>query len=358
MIPRQKPENAPLSLALGELFDTIWNDDALAALVDADEAAVARASSAAPPRAMWESALLGPARDMLTRPGKRFRSELVALAGRLAGGRDVPAALPLLLEIIHAGSLIVDDIEDDSSARRGAACLHRLHGMPVALNAGNWMYFWPFQLVGELGLADSVVAELRNVMSRAMFHCHFGQALDVSSHVGSLPQRWVPSVVASATSLKTGRLTELAATMGAVAVGAPADRVATLGRFGRRLGIGLQMLDDLHNLTVADDAKRHEDLRLGRPTWPWAWAAQDLDEVRFAALQADARVLTAHVRAGVPTDARTLAEQLAAATALRGRRSARVLLDRALADLRAAFPGAPELDVVAEELRRLEAAYA
>jgi geranylgeranyl pyrophosphate synthase len=356
VIPRQKSQGA--HLALGELFDARWNDDALAALVDGDDAVAARAFGAAPPRAVWESALLGPARDMLTRPGKRFRSELVTVAGRLAGGRDVPAGLPLVLEIIHAGSLIVDDIEDDSSARRGAACLHRLHGVPVALNAGNWLYFWPFQLVGELGLADDVVARLRDAMSRAMFHCHFGQALDVSAHVGTLPQRWVPSVVAAATSLKTGRLTELAATMGAIAAGATHDRVDKLARFGRRLGVALQMFDDVHNLAIAEDGKRHEDLRLGRPTWPWAWAAQDLDEVSFAALQADARVVTAQVRAGAPVDAGPLAQQLAGATAMRGRRAARVLLDRALADLRASFPGAPETDVVADELRRLEAAYA
>jgi geranylgeranyl pyrophosphate synthase len=296
-------------------------------------------------------------RDLLGRPSKQFRANLVRLSARLAGGADVPPALPALLELIHAGSLVVDDIQDDSSQRRGAACLHRLFGLPLALNTGNWLYFWPLALLDELGLAPALAAELRGRMCRAMLRCHYGQSLDLAVPVGHLPRNAVVSVVATSTRLKTGALTSLCAEVGALAGGAPPDRVEPLRRFGRRLGVGLQMLDDLGNLAGVDQDRRHEDLRLGRPTWPWAWAADDLDEQSFAALQAQARVVHARALAGLPVHSGDLAHRLRAATWHRGRRAAGVLLRRALADLEATFGASADLTAVAAEITRVEQAY-
>jgi geranylgeranyl pyrophosphate synthase len=349
---------------LADLLDRVWSDDALAALTSSDD----HAGGLRVPRAVWESALLGPARDMLNRPGKRFREVLVALSWKLAGGRGaVPAALPLCVEIVHAGSLIIDDVEDDSSQRRGAACLHRLHGAPLAINVGSWFYFWAFDILGAPELGAAVAAELRAALSRTMLRGHFGQALDLSVQIGRVPQPWIPSVVAAATDLKTGALMELAARLGAVAAHAPPARVGTLARFGRRLGVGLQMLDDINNMAprpagagaveVGTDSKRHEDLRLGRPTWPWAWAAEALDEQPFAALQADSCLVRAQALAGRRPRTEELASALRAAFGVRGRRAARVHLERAMNDLEAALGPVAELRLVVEEIERLEAAY-
>src|SRR3569623_1456336 len=128
-----------------------------------------------------------------------------------------------------------------------------------------------------------------------MYGCHLGQSLDLSVGVGALPRAAVYHTVATTTALKTGALMELTARLGALAAGAVPTRVEALARFGRRLGIGLQMLDDFGNLNTphADDGngKALEDLRNGRPTWPWALAAEELDEPEFARLQASARAL-------------------------------------------------------------------
>jgi geranylgeranyl pyrophosphate synthase len=357
--------------ALADLLDQAWTDDALAALTGGDE----RLAAGPVPRAAWEAALLAPARDMLSRPGKRFREVLVALAWRLAGGRGpVPAGLPQCVELVHAGSLIVDDVEDDSSQRRGAACLHRLHGVPLAINVGSWLYFWAFDRLGALGLDDTVAAEMRAALSLTLLRGHFGQSLDLSLQVGRAPQDWIPPVVAAATDLKTGALMELAARLGALAARAPVDRVATIARFGRRLGVGLQMLDDLGNLAPRADSasseaghgsapaagaedKRHEDLRLGRPTWPWAWAAEALDPPAFAALQTAARLVRAQALSGNRPRTEPLAAELRAALGVRGRRAARVHLERAMLDLEHDLGPVSELRLVTEEIERLEAAY-
>jgi geranylgeranyl pyrophosphate synthase len=357
---RPAPEAPPTTLV--DLLDQTFTDDALCAL-----------ARAGVPRGAWESALLGPARDLLDRPGKRFRQNLVALCWKLAGGRgDVPSRLPLALEIIHTGSLIIDDVQDDSSRRRGGACLHRLHGVPIAINVGNWLYFWGLELAGELGLPAAVEAELRRTMNRAMFRCHFGQALDLDLPIGRTPQRSIPGIVAAATDLKTGSLMELCARAAAIAARAPGPIAMALAAFGRRLGVGLQMLDDLGNLNLASRAERaaeegrdpsraddkpHEDLRLGRPTWPWAWTAETMDEIPFAALQADACVVHAQALAGARPQTEPLAAALQAALGMRGRRVARVHLERAIGDLERVLGPAPELALVTSEIDRLEAAY-
>ncbi len=342
------------------------------------------------PAHLWERALLGPAREFLRRPGKRFRARLVESCWALAGGEEgaMPAALPLVVEILHAGSLIVDDIEDGSRARRGGPALHHLYGLPVALNAGNWMYFWPLLLLDRLDLPAPRVASLQRRARQALARCHQGQALDLALRVVSLEQPEVPHVVTTTTRLKTGALTELAAVLGAEAVGAPAHKVEAMARFGRELGEGLQMLDDLGGLTSA--ARRHkgyEDLCQARPTWPWAWAASTSSAAAFTELRARAQALyerASRSPVAVPAEAsaeRGGAEVARAARApsgyaedcvemcealsqtLReligdtGRARAQARLHLSLAVLHDALGPSPALQAVEAEVRRLEESY-
>lgn len=143
------------------------------------------------PQRLWDAALAGPVAEFLSRPGKRFRARLVELSWNLAGRTDdPPAALPLVVELLHAGSLIVDDIQDDSLQRRGRAALHRQVGLPLALNAGNWMYFWPLSLIGTLGLPLDVELDLHRRTADTLRRCHEGQALDLAALIGeSAPVR-------------------------------------------------------------------------------------------------------------------------------------------------------------------------
>jgi len=333
-------------------------------LAGATDAALA---SAPLPRATWEGALGEIARDILGRPSRRFRGRMCELAWRLADGADkIPASLPAVVEVIHAGSLIVDDIEDGSPVRRGGPSLHVLHGIPRALNTGNWMYFWAMDLIAQLDLPASTRDGLGRALVDAMYRCHLGQSLDLSVAVGTLPRALVYRTVATSTMLKTGALMELAARLGGVAAGAPPARVEALARFGRRLGLGLQMLDDFGNLNAPSSAsggsKALEDLRNERPTWPWARAAVDLDEPTFEHLQASVRALAKNA---ADTDAgdvdqsrsRALAAELRMAVGLEGRRRTSSYLEQALGDLRDEVGERDELAMLAREIQRLEASY-
>ncbi len=315
-------------------------------------------SPSALPLELWRKVLLGPVEDMLARPGKAFRAHLVEAAWALvASDREVPKELGAVVEVLHAGSMVVDDIEDNSSTRRGAPALHAAYGLPVALNAGNWMYFWPFEILRSLQLAPAIEGLLMGRMVTTLCDCHRGQALDVAVFIGEIAQTHVPAVVAETTALKTGALMSLAASMGAAAAGAEPYQLVALETFGRRLGIALQKLDDLGNLSGhKDPAKRHEDLKNGRLSWPWAWAAESLDVEAFAKLTNEAM----QVR-GASSEQASGLEWLAArlkATAGPDRRQkvgAEVM--GALRDLECVFGRNPTTAFLRNEITRLEASY-
>lgn len=307
------------------------------------------------PAELWEAALAGPLREFLTRPGKRFRGQLTRLAWALADRRDQPpAALEAVVELLHAGSLIVDDIEDDSVQRRGRATLHRLVGVPVALNAGNWLYFRALSLLQTVGLPCAAELELHRRANAAVLRCHEGQALDLTARVGELHPADLGIVARAISEWKTGSLMGLAAALGAVAAGAPARLVDAVSDYGVRLGVALQMQNDLSELTGAAGPLKHpEDLLHGRVTWPWAWAAERLPASAFDALQARGARLTQGTG-----DAAALARDLLAALGDDPQRPLRQWLSDALADLRVVVGEHPALVAFNQEIERLVHRYA
>jgi geranylgeranyl pyrophosphate synthase len=247
--------------------------------------------SDAVPASLWEASLLGPLRDFITRPAKSLRAELVEAVWQLGGATGpVSEILSAIVELVHAGSLIIDDIEDEATERRGRPALHLVCGLPLALNAGNWLWFWSEQLIERLDLDPDRELGVRRCLTRTLLRCHHGQALDLATRVTELPQRQIPSVVTAVTELKTGALMEFAARLTALVAAASPERVELLAHIGQRIGMVLQMCDDLGSV-VSDRRwnKGQEDLLGACPTWPWAWLASDLDPDSFSRLQEQAR---------------------------------------------------------------------
>ena len=54
--------------------------------------------------------------------------------------------LAVVPELTHTGTLIIDDIEDNATNRRGDACIHNRYGLDVAINAANMLYILPASL--------------------------------------------------------------------------------------------------------------------------------------------------------------------------------------------------------------------
>jgi geranylgeranyl pyrophosphate synthase len=304
-------------------------------------------------RSLWERALGEPAREFLRRPGKGLRGRLVESAFRLAGGRELASELPAALELLHAGSLVLDDIQDGSLERRGGPALHRVCGTAVALNTANWMVFWSVQMIGQARFpSEPAGAEAERRTAATLVACHQGQALDLALAVGELVPAEIPAVVAASTRLRTASLTELAAALGGLAAGADQAVLGELSALGHELGVALQQLDDLGGIVApARRQKGREDLANGRPTWPWAWAAERLDEGGFADLQASARAVTA---GGEPEPLRA---ELAAAVEELGRTRARATLRRVWDRAARSFDPSPARDALAADIERLAGSY-
>jgi geranylgeranyl diphosphate synthase type I len=258
--------------------------------------------------------------------GKRFRATLLQRAFEFAGGRaKAPAAIIDAVEMLHAGSLVLDDFEDGSQTRRNQPALHRVVGPARAVNAGNWMYFRALELAGTAFAEPARSAAVLTRFIEVARQCHEGQAIDLSTRMDEVTPRQVRATALAISRWKTGRLVSLAAWCGAHAAGGDRQTLRAAAAFGCRVGICLQMKNDLDELAeFVAGADRCDDLRNRRVTWPWAWAAGELSAERFAALQ---RRLG---RPGQPSaPLRALAKDLLEATRERGAAAINTRLHRA-----------------------------
>jgi geranylgeranyl pyrophosphate synthase len=277
--------------------------------------------------------------------GKRLRATLLERAYAFAGGRW--AASPLIVdavEMLHAGSLVIDDFEDDSLTRRGQPALHRLIGPARAVNAGNWMYFRALELAAAALEDPARSAALVSRFITVARQCHEGQAIDLAMRVDEVTPRQAQVTALAISRWKTGRLASLAAWCGAHAAAGDPQTLRAVAAFGCRVGICLQMKNDLDELCeLRDGSDRCDDLRNRRVTWPWAWAASELSARQFAAWQRRLR------RSGEqPAAFRALAQDLLEATRGRAAAAINARLDRAIDRLSAATDGAREIGPLAE----------
>ncbi len=191
--------------------------------------------------------------EFLDRGGKRWRPALFLLVCEaLCGDSSELIDYAIIPEVVHNGTLMVDDIEDKSDVRRGKPCSYRIYGLDVAINAGNAMYYLP--LMPLIENRRKVPAErlqiIYEVYAEEMINLSLGQAMDIGWHRGladddSLSENDYLQMCA----YKTGTLARMAARMAAVLCGADKELVNKLGRFAESIGIAFQMQDDVLDLT-------------------------------------------------------------------------------------------------------------
>lgn len=209
--------------------------------------------------------------DYPRRGGKMMRPSLCIAASRMFGARleDVlPTAVAI--EILHNALLIHDDIEDGSEERRGRPTLHRLHGVPLALNAGDMLTLTSLRplfdnrnLLGE-ALAARIIGETQQ-MAR---ECAEGQAMELGwrrdNSIGVRDADYLEMVLK-----KTCWLAAIYPIRVGVLIGSRGRaNLDSFVRFGFFLGAAFQIQDDLLNL-VADDGYGKElngDLWEGKRT--------------------------------------------------------------------------------------------
>jgi geranylgeranyl pyrophosphate synthase len=196
--------------------------------------------------------IIEPANYLLGLGGKRWRPILM-LEVMEALGKDPKnyVEFSIIPEVVHNGTLIHDDIEDSSEMRRGAESIHVKYGTDVALNLGDFMFYFPMVAVLDSAkLSQDVKMRMLSVYQKDMLKISVGQAIDIAWHRNLVdPMHITESKYLQMVDAKTGVLSSMAAELGGVIGGADDKTVAALGRFGSSIGIAFQIEDDLLNIT-------------------------------------------------------------------------------------------------------------
>lgn len=210
--------------------------------------------------------------DYPARGGKMLRPA-ICLANAAVFGNEVPAAAvraAAAIEMLHNALLIHDDVQDGSELRRGKPTLHALHGVPLAINAGDALLFAAFgPLIDAVSpLGSHVIRQVMDVTSTMARQTAEGQALELG---------WRDRNVTGLSEADYMRMAlKKTAWMGMIW---PAQLGLIIGsrgrldpemvlRFGYFLGLAFQIEDDLRNLSEDPGygKERNGDLAEGKRT--------------------------------------------------------------------------------------------
>ncbi len=217
-----------------------------------------------------QKSIADPIWNLLDRGGKRWRPVLFLLSLEAVGG-DVNKYkhYSAIFEMVHNGTLMIDDIEDSSDLRRGQPCTHKVYGVDVAINAGNAMYYLPYTLIRDAKeLSPEKRMALADIYGQEMLNVHIGQGMDILWHRG---QKYSISEdeYLQMCAYKTGTLARMAARAGALLGGGSIEQQKALGKFSETIGVAFQIQDDLLNLAGEEFAKGKgvgEDIHEGKRT--------------------------------------------------------------------------------------------
>jgi len=226
--------------------------------------------------------------------GKRLRALLVIETYRAAGGVSDPSRLAAAVEIVHAYSLVHDDLPcmDNDNVRRGRPTVHRVFGVGAATAAGVAMvplaaraaYLEARALGLSNALAGAVVKEL--MVASGAGGMIGGQLLDLLAEGQRLALEELERVHRS----KTGMLITASARIGAMAAQSDRQALDVFTRYGEALGLAFQIADDVLDVTSTTDQlgkTAGRDLAMQKNTYPrLLGVAEALERARVLADQA------------------------------------------------------------------------
>jgi geranylgeranyl pyrophosphate synthase len=211
----------------------------------------------------------------LKSPGKRVRPLLLLFAYRAAGGSEDASQLACAPEVIHAYSLVHDDLPcmDNDDVRRGRPTVHKVHGSRTAILAGIAMIPLAARVVRDSARSMGLSAETRTKLLETLLEAGGasgmigGQVRDLAGEGLSLSLEEREGIH----SAKTGALILASVRMGGLAADADAARMAALERYGRAIGLAFQIMDDVLDVTSTTSAlgkTTGRDVALGKSTYP------------------------------------------------------------------------------------------
>ncbi|MCL6545587.1 MAG: polyprenyl synthetase family protein [Bryobacteraceae bacterium] len=195
--------------------------------------------------------------------GKRLRPALLLLCSKLVGGSASDEAIQLaaVVEMIHAATLVHDDVIDVAETRRGRPSPNVLWGNHTSVLAGDWLYMQAFQVALEqrdFRILDILISLTQTMVEGELLQLErLGSAAVTEADYMDLVHR------------KTAALFSACARLGALVAGATASVEAQLSDYAWNLGMAFQLVDDVLDFTAQQDVLGKpvgSDLREGKAT--------------------------------------------------------------------------------------------
>ena len=196
--------------------------------------------------------------------GKRFRPLLLMIASDLCGytgERRYPMAA--VTEFLHTASLLHDDIIDHADTRRGRPAANNVWGNSVSVLVGDFLYSQAFSLM--IKDEDPSVQKVLTGAAITMVEGETFQLIKCGNI--NITEKEYLSIIEN----KTAVLISAACTTGALLAKAPQTTVDALSKFGMKLGIAFQLIDDtLDYVATEEDFGKTigMDLKEGKITLP------------------------------------------------------------------------------------------
>jgi geranylgeranyl diphosphate synthase type II len=211
----------------------------------------------------------------LKSPGKRLRPLLLLYAYRASGGTDDASLLACAPEVIHAYSLMHDDLPcmDNDDMRRGRPTVHKVYGSRTAIIGGVSMIPLAVAVARDSARSMGLSAPVQRTVVGTLLEAGGaggmigGQLRDLAGEGLSLSLDDREAVH----SAKTAALIVASVRIGALAAGAANAQIAALDRYGRAVGLAFQIMDDVLDVTSTSSAlgkMTGRDAVLGKSTYP------------------------------------------------------------------------------------------
>ncbi|WP_031513651.1 polyprenyl synthetase family protein [Desulfofalx alkaliphila] len=209
---------------------------------------------------------------LLNAGGKRLRPAFALLSGKFYN-YQLEKVLPLAvaLELLHMASLVHDDVVDSAATRRGIPTVKAKWGNRISMHTGDLIFAKALVLISkyeDTPLITKVLSQISVKMCEGEIQ-QLSSAYQINQSIKDYLYR---------VQRKTALLIAASCQLGAVACGAPKEIYMPLRRYGHKIGIAFQIIDDILDM-VADQQKLGKtlgaDLRQGIITLPMLYALKN-----------------------------------------------------------------------------------
>lgn len=224
--------------------------------------------------------------------GKRLRPLVGLLCARAYGYQGQQHVdIAAIIEFLHTATLLHDDVVDESDLRRGRPTANAVWGNSASVLVGDFLISRAFELL--VAIRNFHVLDILSASTNVISEGEVLQLLNARDP-NTTEEQYMRVI-----HHKTAKMFESAAETGAVLAAQDATEVehirATLGAYGRHLGIAFQLIDDVLDYTGSAEVLGKnvgDDLAEGKPTLPLIYAmregnAEQAELVRNAIRQSD-----------------------------------------------------------------------